>query len=126
MRFYLHPRLEMKSYIKIYGPPILKAIKELEKVAVDFPEVCIMDTVIATGGPQFSTQEGIADFFGGFSDITVERCSNIISESGEALGEYDFFFEWFVDPTMDQLNNLIEKIDTALKPLKCMYTITTK
>ena len=116
----------MKSYIKIYGPPILKAVKKLEKVGVDFPEVCIMDTVIATGGPHFSTQEGIADFFGGPGDITVERCSNIISKSGESLGEYDFFFEWFVKPSTDQLNELIENIDKALKPLKCMYTITTK
>jgi hypothetical protein len=116
----------MKSFIKIYGPPILKALKELETVAVDFPEVCIMDTVIAAGGPQFNTPEGVADFFGGSADITVERCSNIISQSGESLGEYDFFFEWFVDPTMDQLNTLIEKIDTALKPLNCMYTITTQ
>jgi hypothetical protein len=37
----------MRSYIKIYGPPILEAIKELEKLAVDLPEVCIMDYVIA-------------------------------------------------------------------------------
>ncbi len=116
----------MKSYIKLYGPPILKAIRELEKLAIDFPEVCIMDTVIAVDDPQFNTQEGIADFFGGFGDITVERCSNIISKSGESLGEYDFFFEWFVNPSSDQLNDLIEKIDKALKPLKCMYTITTK
>ena len=116
----------VRSYIKIYGPPILKVVKKLEKVGVDFPEVCIMDTVIATGGPQFSTQEGIADFFGGAGDITVERCSNIISKSGESLGEYDFFFEWFVKPSTDQLNELIENIDKALKPLKCMYTITTK
>jgi hypothetical protein len=116
----------MKSYIKVYGPPILKAVKELEKVAIDFPEVCIMDTVIAASGPTFNTTEGIADFFGGHGDITVERCNNIISKSGESLGEYDFYFEWFVDPSTDQLNDLIEKIDKALKPLKCMYTITTK
>jgi hypothetical protein len=116
----------MKSNIRLYGPPILKAVKKLETVAVDFPEVCIMDTVIAAGGPQFNTSEGIADFFGGAGDITVERCSNIISKSGGSLGEYDFYFEWFVDPSTDQLNALIEKIDKALKPLKCMYTITTK
>ena len=116
----------MKSYIKVFGPPILKAVKELETVAVDFPEVCIMDTVIAASSPQFNTPEGIADFFGGAGDITVERCSNIISKSGESLGEYDFYFEWFVDPSTDQLNALIEKIDKALNPLKCMYTITTK
>jgi len=76
----------MKSYIKIYGPPLLKAIKKLETVAVGFPEVCIMDTVIAVNPPQFSTQEGIADFFGGPGDITVERCSSIISKSGSSSG----------------------------------------
>ena len=127
MNFNFHTEeFEMKSYIKIYGPPILKAIKALEKVALDFPEVCIMDTVIAVSGPHFNTPEGISDFFGGTSDITVERCSNIISGSGESLGDYDFFFEWFVDPTTDQLNDLIEKVDNTLKPLKCKYTITTK
>ena len=36
----------MISYIKIYGPPLLKAIKALEKIAVDMPEVCIMDNQI--------------------------------------------------------------------------------
>jgi hypothetical protein len=116
----------MKSYIKLYGPPILKALKELEKIAVNLPEVCIMDTVIAAAGPLLSEPEGVADFFGPSADITVERCSNIISQSGGSLGEYDFFFEWFVDPTMDQINDLIEKIDIALKPLNCMYSITTK
>jgi hypothetical protein len=116
----------MRSYLKIYGPPILKVIKKLEKVAVDYPEVCIMDTIIATGGLQFHTPEGIADLFGGLEEITFERCGSIISNSGESLGDYDFFFEWFVDPNTDQLNALIENIDKALKPLKCMYTITTK
>jgi hypothetical protein len=36
----------MKSYVKIVGPPLLEAIKALEKMAIDMPEVCIMDTVI--------------------------------------------------------------------------------
>jgi hypothetical protein len=115
----------MKSYITVYGPPLLKALKALGKVAVDFPEVCIMDTVIAAGGPLLNTPDGIIDYLGA-PDITVERCGTIISDSGEALGDYDFFFEWFADPTMDQLNDLIGKVDKALKPLKCMYTITTK
>jgi len=35
-----------RSYIKIFGRPILEAIRELEKLAVDMPEVCIMDYVI--------------------------------------------------------------------------------
>ncbi len=41
----------MKSYIKIYGPPILEAIKALEKLAIDTPEVCIMDPIIHSQMP---------------------------------------------------------------------------
>ena len=118
------------SFVKIYGPPVLKAIKALEKIAVDMPEVSIMDTIIS----------GVPDYVSNFSDpgftsqyfeslpttIEYERCGNIISKSGERLGEYDFFFEWFTEPSMEQLNGLIEKIDEALEPLGCKYTITTK
>lgn len=119
------------SFIKIYGPPVLKAIRELGKIAVDMPEVCIMDTVIASTTSDsmiYSTPEFSSGYFSNFyqGDIEVERCSNIISKSGQKLGEYDFFFEWFTDPTMDQINNLLEKIDETLTPLGCKYTITTK
>jgi hypothetical protein len=117
--------LEMKSLIKIYGPPTLKAIKKLQKIAIDMPEVCIMDTVISQDLPRFDSVEGTMDFFGA-TDITVERCSNIISKSGESLGEHDFYYEWFTEPSMGQLNDLIGKIDEAMTPLGCKYTITTK
>ena len=118
------------SFVKIYGPPMVKAIRELEKIAVDMPEVCMMDSMIS----------GVPDYVNNFSDpgfttqyfesipiaIEYKRCGNIISKSGERLGEYDFFFEWFTKPSMEQLNGLIEKIDEALEPLGCRYTITTK
>jgi len=130
----------MKSYVKIYGPPLLKAIKTLEKVAVDMPEVCIMDTAIAAGlgvpkmgmsvmemgEPTLDSQEGVLKFFGGEGVISEERCSTIISKSGESLGEYDFFFEWFTKPNMKQVEDLIGRIDEALEPLGVKYTITTK
>jgi hypothetical protein len=120
------------SYIKIYGPPVLKAIRELEKIAVDMPEVCIMNTIM-TGVPDytiaFSDPGYTSDYFNealGSVEIEVERCDTIISKAGEKLGEYDFFFEWFTEPSMEQLNELIEKVDEALTPLGCKYTITTK
>jgi len=117
------------SFIKIYGPPMVKAIRELEKIAVNMPEVCIMDSMIS----------GVPDYVNNFSNpgfttqyfesiptrIEHKRCGTIISKSGERLGEYDFFFEWFTEPSMEQLNSLIEKIDEALEPLGCRYTITT-
>ena len=58
--------------------------------------------------------------------ITQERCSKIISKSGETLEDCDFFFEWFKDPSQAELNDLIGKIDEALSPMGCRYTITTK
>lgn len=129
----------MISYVKIYGPPLLKALKALERVAVDMPEVCIMDTNIqaAVGIPRgpglsfgatdtvFDTPDSVISFFG-VDDISEERCSNIISKSGERLGEYDFFFEWFTKPTVAQVEDLIEKIDEVLESLGVNYTLTTK
>ena len=129
----------MISYVKIYGPPLLMALKALEKIAIDMPEVCIMDTTIqsAVGAPEipgasfgaadisFDTPEGVMSFFG-VDDISEERCNTLISKSGESLGEYDFYFEWFTKPTVAQVEDLIEKIDEALAPLGVKYTLTTK
>ena len=129
----------MISYVKIYGPPLLTALKALEKVAIDMPEVCIMDTTIqaAVGAPEipgasfgaadisFDTPEGVIAFFG-VDDISEERCNTLISKSGESLGEHDFYFEWFTKPTVAQVEDLIEKIDEALAPLGVKYTLTTK
>jgi hypothetical protein len=130
------------SYIKIYGPPINQAIIELEKIAIDMPEVCIMDYTIMKEIPQSS-----AKAFGGRKvekidpvpgiyrsyfmqrtgvEVPIERCHSIISEYGEKLGDYDFFFEWAEYPYKTRINELIERIDEALKPLGCLYTITNK
>lgn len=93
------------------------------------PEVCIMNSILAQTEPTYdvsSLSEGVQAYFGYYGDISVERCEKIISKSGERLGDYDFFFEWFTKPTIDQLNNLIKKIDASLKPIGCRYTIITK
>ena len=119
----------MRSFIKIYGPPLLKAIKALEKIAIDVPKVCMMNTRISDAIPSsidFRETESVMSYFQPLGDITITRCESIISKSGEMLGQYDFFFEWLTEPTMDQLNDLVEKIDEALAPLGCRYTITTK
>ena len=129
----------MRSYIRIYGPPILEAIKELEKLAVDMPEVRVMDQFIQKDlSPKLATEIGgsavrnlnapISGFFRERTGVvvSVERSENIISKHGQKLGEYDFFFEWRKEPETSQLDDLIRKIDDALKPLGCLYTITTK
>ena len=120
----------MKSYIKIYGPPMLKSLRALEALALDTPEVCIMDTIMAQELSKLSRLDEVKMYF--FSSrshrvgkITDERCKNIISKSGSELGKYDFYFEWFMPPTQEQINDLIQNVDDALSPLGAKYTITT-
>lgn len=132
-----------RTYIKIIGPPLLKAIKALEKIAVDMPEFCIMDTVISTGLPAFAKQtrrragpshmhdpilgDFIKNYYSG-SEVVInqERCETILSGSPQMLGEYDFFFEWNKEFNTEDLNDLIERVDAALSPLGCMYSMTTE
>jgi hypothetical protein len=128
----------MRSYIKIRGPSILEAVRELEKIAIDMPQVCIMDEAILRDippslardlGETFEYTDSVNGFFSRRTGVRVsrERCNSIISESGEALGDYDFFFEWYKEPSMEELEMLIERIDEALEPLeRVTYTITTR
>ena len=119
----------MRTYVKIYGPPLYDAIKALEKIALESPALCIMDHLIPydfyTMGDITAIQD-IHQYFADLGDVSVERCSNILSKSVESMGEYDFVFDWFKKPTQDQITDLIQKIDQALKPLDCRYTLVTK
>ena len=123
--FEFKEKIILKSYIKIYGPPILKAIRALEKAAIDMPEVCIWDTLIEAV-PMYDSSDVLGYFQLSGVELPSQRCSQIISKSGEKVGEYNFYFEWFKNPTQEELNVFIEKIDNALTPIGCRYTITTK
>lgn len=114
----------MRSYIKIFGPPVLKAIKALERVAFEIPDVCIMNTAIEAAMVQEDYYP--MKYFRQFGSNYPERCSKIVSKSGVEVGQYDFYFEWPVEPCLEDLSNLIEKIDEALTPLGCRYTLTNK
>lgn len=87
----------MKSYIKLYGPPIYNALEKLKKVVNDFPN-------ISRG------------------KITHE----LVPEGIVMIGDYDFIIEWNGNPTPEDIRLLIRSIDDVLKPLDCRYTITTK
>jgi len=119
-----------KSYVKIYGPPVAKAIRALEKIAVDMPEVSIYSSILAISPaiPFDPTQTQV--YFDRSAsvgpEISVGRKAKLISKHGATIGEYDFFFEWETKPNWEQVEDLINKIDKALKPLGCNYTITTK
>jgi hypothetical protein len=47
----------MITFIKIFGPPVLKAIRALELIAVSMPEVRIMDTIIVQGLPKAMSRD---------------------------------------------------------------------
>ena len=86
----------MESKIKIYGPPIDKAITALLKLAKEFPPI---------------------------SDGEISHSMN---PSGETLmGDFDFVFHWTKKPDEKQLRELICKIDETLENINCRYTITT-
>ncbi|MBM3292073.1 hypothetical protein FJY84_05295 [Candidatus Bathyarchaeota archaeon] len=116
----------MRSYIKVYGPPLVKAIRALEKIAIELPEVCIMNYFLDDAISVGTNPERMREYFDAYDKLDAIRCSNIISKSGDSLGEYDFFFEWFTNPTNEQVLLLIEKIDEALTDVGVKYTITTK
>jgi len=122
------------------GPPVHESITALEKVAVEMPEVCMMDPYVE---PYAGTGDtGVRDAYTGTStshqaikeyfkpllnrELPDEICNRLISKTGGSLGEYDFYFEWFRKPTTAEVMELIKKIDTALTPLGVHYTITTK
>lgn len=137
----------MITFVKIIGPPIYKALRELEKIAINKPDVCMMSTPISLNLPlQLAKDIG---GYTGYSEkpryldpklpefawryfessnliISRERCESIISRSGVDLGEYDFYFDWKIKPSSKDIEELVQEIDTALKPLGCLYTLVTK
>ena len=92
-------------------------------------DTSIESIVYDAGGAYMGSHPEIVEvmnLFGGPSEISKERCGSIISKSGESVGQYDFYFEWFRKPSVAQLEDLISKIDDALTPVGVKYTITTK
>lgn len=121
----------VRSYVRIYGPPILKAIDALEAVAVDMSkavDVRFSHKCIPYQRYEQTDTSNWEQYLKRMRDTYVDCYEpvRLISEADTMLGDYDFFFEWSEEPTMEQLGNLVEKIDAALKGLGCNYTITTK
>jgi hypothetical protein len=119
------------SYVKIYGPPVLKAIKALEAVAVDLSKVTEVKFSHKCLPYPNRMQSNVRDFEKYLKNMerTYVECYEpvkLISDSHQMLGEYDFLFEWAEKPTMAKIENLVEKIDEALKDLGCHYTLMTK
>ncbi len=117
----------MKSYVKVYGPPLLRALDELQKVADEMPNIPFYYHYVLGRIPVGkSTVAPISQEWLGIGEKYTAKYKTAVSKSGHTLGNYDFFFEWEKDPDYEQMCDLIDKIDKALTPLGCKYTITTK
>jgi len=121
-----------RSYIKVYGPPLLKAIRALEKVAVEFSKTTtIRHYNILTPIPSYLDigPGGIATYATALLpeiEIPADEKVKLVSKASDTLGDYDFFFEWAKEPTKQEVLELIAKIDEALSDCGCRYTIITK
>jgi hypothetical protein len=120
-----------RSYVKIYGPPVAKAIKALEAVAVDMSKSTALKFSHKCIPYPTRSQPDTADWDSYIRNMqrTYVDCYEpvrLISDSKQLLGEHDFFFEWAEKPDMEKIEGLLEKIDGALQGLDCYYTLTTK
>lgn len=121
-----------KTFVRIYGPPLMKALKALEGVAIEmskekeikFSHKCIpYPTRMQADNRDWST------YLNNLKNTYVDcyEPAKIISDAKQLLGDHDFMFEWVEKkPTMKQLEDLIEKIDKALAGMGVRYTLTTE
>lgn len=121
-----------KTYVRIFGPPLLKAIKALEGVAVDmskntevkFSHKCIPYPT-RTQSDRRDWQSYLKNLQNTYTDCYEPQ--KIISDASMTLGEYDFAFEWAEKkPSMKKVQGLIEKIDGALAELGVYYALVTE
>jgi hypothetical protein len=119
-----------RSFVKIYGPPIMKGLRALEQIAVEMSKTTTMRFYSVYTVPTFisgyTTEEEFGHHILPEANIPVSEKVKLVSRASQAIGEYDFFFEWGAEPTLEQVNELIEKIDEALAECGCMYSIVTK
>jgi hypothetical protein len=118
----------MKTYVKVFGPPLVEALDQLQKIAADMPEMTHYHILSDYAGvPLFPYGDDESGQQRQLSAGGAEKSTHsLISKSGHTLGDHDFFFEWKDDPTWDEMRDLIGRIDKAFKALGCTYTLTTK
>ncbi len=120
-----------KTYVRIFGPPLLKAIKALEGVAVDMSKATEVKFSHKCVPYPTRLQSDKRDWNSYLKNLqnTYTDCyepQKIISDAGVTLGEYDFVFEWTEKPSMKKIQGLIENIDGALSDLGVHYSLTTE
>jgi hypothetical protein len=108
----------VKTYIKIYGSPIGKALETLKVIADEAPEGLIKHYYTIFSPPVEVPPTSV--------EVPVTSKGKLISRYGHMLGDTDFFFEWARDPTDKGVFDLISKVYEAFDSLGCNYTSVTK
>ena len=121
----------VKSYIRIYGPPLLKAIKVLEGVAVDMSNKTEVKFSHKCVPYPTRLQSDKNDWNAYLKNMqkTYTDCyepEKILSDASMTLGDYDFVFEWTSKPSIAKIEDLIAVVDTALAEVGVLYTMTTE
>jgi hypothetical protein len=121
----------VKSYIRIYGPPLLKAIKVLEGVAVDMSNKTEVKFSHKCVPYPTRLQSDKNDWNAYLKNMqkTYTNCyepEKILSDASMTLGDYDFVFEWTSKPSIAKIEDLIAVVDTALAEVGVLYTMTTE
>lgn len=121
----------VKSYVRIYGPPLLKAIKALEGVAVTMStktEVKFSHKCVPYPTRMQSDKNDWNAYLQNMKK-TYTDCyepEKIISDASMTMGDYDFVFDWTSKPSITQIEDLIARVDAALEKVGVMYTLTTE
>lgn len=122
----------MKTYVKIYGPPLMEALDELQKIATKMPKITHYHFLVGYSGAPSTQSVTMGEPYPADTALVgataaAEKVTHpVISKSGHTLGEYDFFFEWDEEPTWNDMRELISKIDKVFSKLGCKYTLTSK
>ena len=98
----------MESRLKIFGPGIVEAILQLEKLSLECEEL--------VRGRRTPLTEEIK------SKTSILK---VLKRGKTKVGAYDYTFYWHEQPTVDDIKNLIGKIDEKLVNTKAHYSITT-
>jgi hypothetical protein len=120
-----------KTYVRIYGPPLMKAIRALEGVAVKMSsetEVKFSHKCVPYPTRMQTDKTDWNNYLKNLQNTYTEcyEPQKIISDASMTLGEYDFVFDWTEKPNMKKIEGLIEKIDEALSEVGVHYTLTTE
>ena len=84
-----------------------------------------MNSVLIHADPYTQAIDWLVNYFSTRGKVSYERCNKILAKS-DSLEDYDFVFEWLLEPTQEHIGNLIGQVDDSLQSVGAHYTIVFK